>query len=55
MAAQNRQQAIAKFTKGEYTYLFTTDVAARGLDIEDLPLVIQYDLPATPEQYTHRP
>ena len=54
MAAQNRQQAIAKFTKGEYTYLFTTDVAARGLDIEDLPLVIQYDLPATPEQYTHR-
>lgn len=54
MAAQNRQQAIAKFTKGDYTYLFTTDVAARGLDIEDLPLVIQYDLPATPEQYTHR-
>ena len=54
MAAQNRQQAIAKFTKGDYTYLFTTDVAARGLDIEDLPMVIQYDLPATPEQYTHR-
>lgn len=54
MAAQNRQQAISKFTKGEYTYLFTTDVAARGLDIEDLPLVIQYDLPSTPEQYVHR-
>ncbi|OFU53425.1 DEAD/DEAH box helicase [Aerococcus sp. HMSC10H05] len=54
MAAQNRQQAIKKFIKGEYTYLFTTDVAARGLDIDDLPLVIQYDLPATPEQYIHR-
>lgn len=54
MAAQNRQQAISKFVKGEYTYLFTTDVAARGLDIEDLPMVIQYDLPSTPEQYTHR-
>jgi superfamily II DNA/RNA helicase len=54
MAAQNRQQAINKFAKGEYTYLFTTDVAARGLDIDELPMVIQYDLPATPEQYLHR-
>ena len=34
--------------------LVATDVAARGLDIDDLPLVVNYELPHTPEDYVHR-
>ena len=49
----NRKAAIQAF-KGEVPILLTTDVAARGLDIEDLPVVIHYDLPENKEVYTHR-
>ena len=49
-----RIQALDKFKQGEVSVLVATDLAARGLDIEDLPYVINYELPNTPEDYVHR-
>ena len=49
-----RTEALAKFKQGEVRVLVATDVAARGLDIEDLPHVVNFELPTTPEDYVHR-
>ncbi|HEY8135294.1 MAG TPA: helicase-related protein, partial [Candidatus Limnocylindrales bacterium] len=49
-----RERALAGFKSGEVPILVATDVAARGLDIEALPLVINYELPHTPHDYVHR-
>jgi ATP-dependent RNA helicase RhlE len=49
-----RQKALIAFKKGEVNVLVATDVAARGLDISDVSHVINYDLPSTYEDYTHR-
>ena len=49
-----RTQALAEFKHGEVQVLVATDVAARGLDIEDLPHVVNFELPNTPEDYIHR-
>jgi superfamily II DNA/RNA helicase len=49
-----RTKSLEAFKAGEVTVLVATDVAARGLDIADLPFVINYDLPTTPEDYVHR-
>ncbi len=49
-----RTQALAEFKRGEVQILVATDVAARGLDIEDLPHVVNFELPNTPEDYIHR-
>ncbi len=49
-----RTQALAEFKHGEVRVLVATDVAARGLDIEDLPHVVNFELPNTPEDYIHR-
>jgi ATP-dependent RNA helicase RhlE len=49
-----RERALAAFKNGEARVLVATDVAARGLDIEDLPLVINYELPHTAQDYVHR-
>ncbi|MCH6584797.1 MAG: DEAD/DEAH box helicase [Proteobacteria bacterium] len=49
-----RTQALAEFKNGEVRILVATDVAARGLDIEDLPHVANFELPNTPEDYIHR-
>ncbi|WP_462114770.1 DEAD/DEAH box helicase [Lysobacter xanthus] len=49
-----RQKALSEFKTGRCRVLVATDVAARGLDIPDLPLVINYDLPTVPEDYVHR-
>jgi len=49
-----RTQALAEFKHGEVRILVATDVAARGLDIEDLPHVANFELPNTPEDYIHR-
>jgi ATP-dependent RNA helicase RhlE len=49
-----RTKSLEAFKAGEVTVLVATDVAARGLDIADLPCVINYDLPTTPEDYVHR-
>jgi ATP-dependent RNA helicase RhlE len=49
-----REQALAEFKQGKVTTLVATDIAARGLDIEELPFVFNYELPHTPEDYVHR-
>ncbi len=49
-----RIKALDDFKSGTTTVLVATDVAARGLDIEELPHVINYELPHTPEDYVHR-
>jgi superfamily II DNA/RNA helicase len=49
-----RMQALEAFKQGGIRALVATDVAARGLDISDLPGVINYDLPYNPEDYVHR-
>jgi ATP-dependent RNA helicase RhlE len=49
-----RMQALDEFKQGKVPVLVATDIAARGLDIEQLPFVINYELPHTPEDYVHR-
>jgi superfamily II DNA/RNA helicase len=49
-----RIQALDAFKTGKVTVLIATDVAARGLDIDHLPLVINYEIPSAPEDYVHR-
>ena len=49
-----RLVALNDFKEGKVRVLVATDVAARGLDIEDLPHVINFDLPNSPEDYVHR-
>jgi len=49
-----RTRALASFKSGELRVLVATDLAARGLDIEQLPHVVNYELPNMPEQYVHR-
>lgn len=49
-----RQKALGLFKQNRASVLVATDVAARGLDISDVSHVINYDLPATYEEYTHR-
>jgi superfamily II DNA/RNA helicase len=51
---QERIAALEAFKKGDIDVLVATDVAARGLDITDLPCVINYDLPYNAEDYVHR-
>ncbi len=51
---KDRMIALDAFKKGETDVLVATDVAARGLDIVELPAVINYDLPYAPEDYVHR-
>lgn len=53
--AQNqRQKALAKFKAGEIRVLVATDIAARGIDIDKLKYVINYDIPNIAETYVHR-
>ena len=47
-------EALDAFKEGKLQVLVATDVAARGLDIDDLPLVVNYELPHVPEDYIHR-
>ncbi len=51
---QERMEALQAFKDGKVRVLVATDIAARGLDIEQLPCVINYELPHTPEDYVHR-
>jgi ATP-dependent RNA helicase RhlE len=49
-----RTRALAEFKSGKLQALVATDIAARGLDIEQLPHVVNFDLPHVPEDYVHR-
>lgn len=51
---QERIKALDAFKDGTVTALIATDVAARGLDISELPMVINYEIPSAPEDYVHR-
>lgn len=49
-----RQSALGNFKSGKTRVMVATDIASRGIDINELPLVINYDLPDVPETYVHR-
>ena len=49
-----RQRALSEFKACKIAVLVATDIAARGIDISELPLVINFDLPNVPETYVHR-
>ena len=49
-----RTQALAGFKSGDIRALVATDIAARGIDIDDLPHVVNYEIPNVPEDYVHR-
>jgi ATP-dependent RNA helicase RhlE len=50
----NRLKTLTQFREGKIKVLVATDIASRGLDIEELPYVINYELPSVPEDYVHR-
>jgi len=53
--SQNRRQkTLNDFKNGALSILIATDIAARGIDVDDLSLVVNYDLPNVPETYVHR-
>jgi ATP-dependent RNA helicase RhlE len=49
-----RTEALAGFKKGKYRVLVATDIAARGIDVEALSHVVNFDVPLVPEDYIHR-
>ncbi len=49
-----RERALRDFKKGRISVLVATDIASRGIDVEDISHVINFDVPATPDDYVHR-
>ena len=49
-----RHRSLTQFKEGRVSVLVATDIAARGLDVAELPLVVNYDLPLVAEDYIHR-
>ena len=54
MSQSQRDRAMGGFRKGDYDVLVATDIAARGIDVIGVSHVINYDVPNTPDAYTHR-
>ena len=54
MSQSARQKAMEGFRKGQFDVLVATDIAARGIDVAQVSHVINYDVPNTPDAYTHR-
>jgi superfamily II DNA/RNA helicase len=54
LTQDTRNKALKAFKEGETHILIASDVAARGLDVEDMPAVINFHVPTNPEDYTHR-
>jgi superfamily II DNA/RNA helicase len=51
---RERLRCLSEFRAGKLRVLIATDLAARGLDIDDLPVVINFELPRSPNDYVHR-
>ena len=49
-----RREALEGFKRGKYRVLVATDIAARGIDVQDIELVVNYDVPSKTEDYVHR-
>lgn len=49
-----RREALEGFKRGKYRVLIATDIASRGIDVKGISLVINYDLPVSPDDYVHR-
>lgn len=54
LSQSKRQHALEGFRRGKYQILVSTDIAARGIDVANVEYVINFDIPETPEAYTHR-
>jgi len=54
LSPQERNEILADFRSGKSRVLITTDLLARGIDVQQISLVINYDLPTNPENYVHR-
>ena len=54
MTQMMRERVLKRFREGSVELLIATDVAARGLDVDEIDIVFNYDLPADPEDYVHR-
>ena len=54
LSQANRERALTAFRTGVFDVLVATDVAARGLDSDDIDLVVNFDVPMHPEEYVHR-
>lgn len=54
LSQQKRQKALSGFRRGEFKVLVATDIAARGIDVSGISHVINFDMPATVDAYTHR-
>lgn len=54
MSQGQRERAMGGFRKRQFDILVATDIAARGIDVEGVSHVVNFDMPATPEAYTHR-
>ncbi len=54
LTQQKRQKALDGFRDGRYEIMVATDIAARGIDVTNISHVINYDMPATKDAYTHR-
>jgi superfamily II DNA/RNA helicase len=54
LSQANRERALTAFRTGVFDVLVATDVAARGLDIDDIDLVVNFDAPMHAEEYVHR-
>jgi ATP-dependent RNA helicase RhlE len=51
---KQRQEALERFKKNRVSVLIATDIVARGIDVENITHVVNYDIPANPEDYVHR-
>jgi ATP-dependent RNA helicase DeaD len=54
LSQKDRDQAMQQFRDGQVRILIATNIAARGLDVEDISHVVNFDVPLTPEEYLHR-
>jgi ATP-dependent RNA helicase RhlE len=54
MSQSQRDKAMRGFRSGRYEVLVATDLVARGIDVSDVSVVVNFDAPNTPEAYTHR-